>query len=168
MLVGVQPFHHKNQQKLMDNILWKDLTFPDVVSKDAKDLISKLLERNPSQRLGAGQNGVSSIKKHKFFKSIDWERLYKREVTAPFIPKTKSQSDYSNFDKQFTNLRVDESERVSSRSVKEKESTYIRDFTYYKSQSEVKEEIDINKILEINLERIQESEGNDENEDDQD
>ena len=66
----------------MDNILWKDLTFPDVVSKDAKDLISKLLERNPSQRLGAGQNGVSSIKKHKFFKSIDWEKLYKREVQS--------------------------------------------------------------------------------------
>ena len=75
-------------------------------------------------------------------------------MVAPFIPKIKSQSDHSNFDKEFTKLKVDEGERISNRSVKEKESTYIRDFTYFKSSSEVKGEIDVNKILEINLERI--------------
>ena len=80
MLVGVQPFHHKNHQKLLDNIWLKDLTFPDTVSKDAKDLLTKLLERNPSRRLGVGDNGADDIKKHKFFKSIEWEKLYKREV----------------------------------------------------------------------------------------
>lgn len=36
MLVGVQPFHHKNQNKLLDNILFQDLTFPDHISKSAK------------------------------------------------------------------------------------------------------------------------------------
>ena len=80
MLVGVQPFHHKNHQKLLDNICLKDLTFPDTVSKDAKELLTKLLERNPSRRLGVGDNGADDIKKHKFFKSIEWEKLYKREV----------------------------------------------------------------------------------------
>ena len=49
--------------------------------------------------------------------------------------------------------------------MKEKESTYIRNFTYFKSSSEVKGEIDIDKILEINLERIAESEGYNEDED---
>jgi serine/threonine protein kinase len=68
MLVGVQPFHHTNQQRLLDNILFKDLTFPDTVSKTARDLLTKLLERNPTKRLGCGPNGAEDIKTHKFFK----------------------------------------------------------------------------------------------------
>lgn len=62
MLVGVQPFHHANQQRLLDNILCKDLRFPDTVSKQAKDLLKQLLNRDPTKRLGYGITGVDSIK----------------------------------------------------------------------------------------------------------
>jgi serum/glucocorticoid-regulated kinase 2 len=157
MLVGVQPFHHKNQQKLLDNILFKDLRFPEVVSKSAKDLLTKLLERRPERRLGHGENGATAIKSHKFFSSIDWQKLEAREVVPPFKPKTKFEGDSRNFDKEFTNQRVEGSSGDCKMSIKEKESTYIRDFTYYTAGSDIKNgKLDINKVFESNLKNVDE------------
>ena len=64
--------------------------FPDdiKISKDAEDIILKLLEKNPSKRLGS-HKGIKEIKKHPFFKSINFDLLQKKEVTAPFIPQLK-------------------------------------------------------------------------------
>lgn len=152
MLAGVQPFHHSNQQRLLDNILFKDLRFPDGMSKQAKDLLTKLLDRNPSKRLGSGVNGVENIKSHKFFSCIDWEKLAKREIIPPFIPKLIHESDSSNFDKQFTSIRVEDTEVLPNRSIEEKQSTYIRDFTYYlPAGNKSTEDLDIEKVLEANI-----------------
>ena len=155
MLVGVQPFHHANHQRLLDNILFKDLTFPDTVSKNARDLLTKLLERNPTRRLGFGPNGAENIKAHKFFKWIDWEQAKNRELKPPICPKLNFESDSRNFDKEFTSLRVDETEQSPSRSIAEKKSTYIRDFTYYHQPDANSKGIDVEKVLELNLARTQ-------------
>ena len=49
------------------------------MDKDAKDLVQKLLVLNPLERLGVGEPGTdldySNLKKHKFFKGINWEKL---------------------------------------------------------------------------------------------
>jgi len=42
------------------------------MSKDAKDLILNLLNRNPNKRLGAGPRDATEIMEHSFFKGIDW------------------------------------------------------------------------------------------------
>ena len=41
-------------------------------------MIKRLLERNPLSRLGAGQDDAKEIKKHPFFKNVDWDAVYKR------------------------------------------------------------------------------------------
>ena len=56
-------------------------------SKAAYDLLTRLLERDPTKRIGA--NGVDEIKDHKFFKGINWTKLYNKELKPPFIPKDK-------------------------------------------------------------------------------
>jgi len=152
MLVGVQPFHHNNHQKLLDNILYQDLRFPETVSKDAKDLLKKLLERNPEKRLGYGPNGADDVKNHKFFKCIDWKQLERKEIKPPFKPTTKFESDSRNFDKEFTDLRIDGTEAACKLSIKEKQENYIRDFTYYTGSADIKNgNIDIAKVLEANM-----------------
>jgi len=55
----------------------------------------KLFIKEPSKRLGAG--GVSEVKKHSWLRDIDWGRLRKREIAAPFIPRFTDESDTSNF-----------------------------------------------------------------------
>ncbi|GFS80170.1 ribosomal protein S6 kinase delta-1 [Nephila pilipes] len=51
------------------------LNFPNEISSDAKDFVSKLLQYNPSERLGFGIYGVEEIKSHPIFRDIDWKTL---------------------------------------------------------------------------------------------
>ena len=57
------------------------------MDKDAKDLVQKLLVLNPLERLGVGEPGTdldySNLKKHKFFKGINWEKLESGQIKTP-------------------------------------------------------------------------------------
>ena len=66
-----------------------ELRFPDVVSRNAKDLLRKLLDRDPSRRLGS--KGAQEIKDHPFFDEIDWKKLMARKITPPFRPDVVSE-----------------------------------------------------------------------------
>ena len=52
----------------------------------ARAVISDLLEVDPTARLGAGPDGFREIREHRFFESIDWERLEQRLVLPPYLP----------------------------------------------------------------------------------
>ena len=55
-----------------DNIISGALKMPRSLSDEAKDLIQRLLKRNPMDRIGAGPDGASEIKAHPFFDPISW------------------------------------------------------------------------------------------------
>jgi len=49
-----------------------------------------LTHKNPQKRLGSqAKGGVASIKNHRFFKSIDWEKVKNKGYTPPVIPEKK-------------------------------------------------------------------------------
>ena len=97
MLVGYAPFCSKETSEVCYKVLnWKKyLKIPSKVkiSKEAEDLIMKLIN-NSNERLGL--KGAEEIKRHPFFKGIDWENL--RNTKAPFIPKLKNDYDTSYFE----------------------------------------------------------------------
>ncbi|QDZ17804.1 protein kinase [Chloropicon primus] len=103
MMNGLPPFYDPNMTEMYKKIIHQPLNFPSFFSASAKDLLSKLLERNPEKRLGSGEGDVEEIKAHPFFESIDWDKLYKREVETPFKPQVGSDTDVQNFDSCFTN-----------------------------------------------------------------
>lgn len=51
--------------------------------------------------------GEADIRKHVFFRHIDWAKVAKREVQPPFKPRIRDRLDVSNFDKQFTSQKVE-------------------------------------------------------------
>lgn len=67
------------------NIANNEPTYPDYLSKEAKQLLRGLLEKEPDQRLGA-KEGIKEIKNSKFFKNMNWEVLLKREADVAPIP----------------------------------------------------------------------------------
>ena len=73
--------------------------------KSAKDLISKLLEPNPRKRLG--YNGADDIKRHKYFKEIDFEMVVEKKYKPPFVPKLYNDFDLRYFDIGFTSDNVE-------------------------------------------------------------
>jgi len=81
MLTGKPPYYSEQIPILYNNIKRATLHFPRGISPDAKDLIQKLLERNPNQRLGARDK--NEIKNHIFFKNIDWKMLADKMVVPP-------------------------------------------------------------------------------------
>jgi serum/glucocorticoid-regulated kinase 2 len=84
MLTGSPLFYDKSTSEIHLKIISKPLHFPDFVPPSAKDILTKLLNRNPKQRLGA--NGASEIKAHPFFDCIDWAKLLRREYEPTFKP----------------------------------------------------------------------------------
>ena len=46
------------------------------------------------------------MRTHPFFKFIDWQKLINLEIQPPFKPKVNSNSDWQNFDDEFTHDKV--------------------------------------------------------------
>lgn len=84
MLTGLPPFYDENTNDMYRKILSEPLHFSDVVPPAAKDLLTKLLNRDPEERLGA--NGSAEIKAHPFFHAIDWRKLLQRKYEPTFKP----------------------------------------------------------------------------------
>ena len=52
---------------------------------------SQFLHKHPGHRLGCHpKTGAEDIKAHLFFKSIEWDKLERRELKPPFKPKIVS------------------------------------------------------------------------------
>ena len=54
------------------------------MSEDCKDLITKLLDKDPKKRLGT-KNGQSDVLSHVFFEDIDKPKLLKKSLPAPYV-----------------------------------------------------------------------------------
>lgn len=66
---------------MYQRILSDPLIFPSDMSHDAKSVMTGLLQRDPSRRLGTG--GADEIKKHPFFaRHVDWNRCVDTLVSA--------------------------------------------------------------------------------------
>lgn len=85
MLVGYPPFFSDSASDTCKKILnWKsNLAIPDKtrISDEALDLIKRLIV-DVDKRLG--YNGAEDIKKHPFFRKINWDDLI--NTVPPFIP----------------------------------------------------------------------------------
>jgi hypothetical protein len=55
-----------------------------------QDLISRLLERKPTRRLGMLNGRARDIKQHKWFDGLDWDALEARKMEPPRLPKDDS------------------------------------------------------------------------------
>ncbi|XP_071594926.1 ribosomal protein S6 kinase alpha-2 isoform X1 [Heliangelus exortis] len=102
MLTGSLPFQGKDRKETMALILKAKLGMPQFLSVEAQSLLRALFKRNPSNRLGAGFDGVEEIKRHPFFLTIDWNKLYRKEIKPPFKPAVGRPEDTFHFDPEFT------------------------------------------------------------------
>uniref|UniRef100_A0AAR2J0Y2 Ribosomal protein S6 kinase n=1 Tax=Pygocentrus nattereri TaxID=42514 RepID=A0AAR2J0Y2_PYGNA len=102
MLTGSLPFQGKDRKETMALILKAKLGMPQFLSPEVQSLLRALFKRNPSNRLGAGPDGVEEIKRHHFFATIDWNKLYRKEIKPPFKPAVGRPEDTFHFDPEFT------------------------------------------------------------------
>ena len=90
--VGQTPFKGKNDDETLNNIKNVKYTF-EVEKKntkntkntinipnEAKDLIQKILIKDPTKRIGYGSKDYKEIKEHPFFKGINFDNLFEEPI----------------------------------------------------------------------------------------
>ncbi|KAL0476374.1 serine/threonine-protein kinase [Acrasis kona] len=128
-LMGHAPFYSDNTMKLYQMIMTTGrLAFPETLAPEAKDLITKLLDRDPETRLNA-----AGIRNHPFYQSIDWDKLELQEITPPFIPDN-SDNDTKYFDTMFTDEDVRSESIVVAPSLSKKQHDDFDSMAYVRSR----------------------------------
>ncbi|RMZ89213.1 hypothetical protein DV736_g3546, partial [Chaetothyriales sp. CBS 134916] len=110
-LFGYPPFNANTPDQVFDNILNRRIAWPEddeaEVSDEAKDLINKLIQLEPNERLGANkddkfENGGQEIQAHPWFADINWHTLLEDE--AQFVPHPEHPEDTEYFDSRGATL----------------------------------------------------------------
>ena len=88
MLSGLPPYHQPepNPVLLYERIAAGPtfIRWPAFHS-NARDLIMKLMESDPSRRYGNLRHGAGDVFAHPWFREVDWEKLRRREIMAPYM-----------------------------------------------------------------------------------
>ena len=82
MLVGIPPYFTNSKEQIFRNIEKADLKIPNFISNKAQKLIKALLKKDPNFRLGS-KGDVDEIMKFEYFKDVDWNKVYNRELKPP-------------------------------------------------------------------------------------
>ncbi|OHT01648.1 AGC family protein kinase [Tritrichomonas foetus] len=88
-LMGEPPFHGETEKVTHENILRGRFALDDDLSSEAVDLIVKLLNTNPDERIGA--KDIDEILKHPWLDGVDPSRV-------PFKPELNSKEDTNYFE----------------------------------------------------------------------
>lgn len=82
MLVGYPPFYADNPFGIYEKILNGKYEWPRLMDPVAKDLVKKLLVPDRVKRLGNMKNGAEDVRRHRWFKHLDWDDVYNRRITV--------------------------------------------------------------------------------------
>jgi len=105
LVEGRPPFIGSTSQETYAYILQgiDHAEFPDYVSDIAKNLILNLCRVNPGERLGA--LGLEEVRRHPWFKSLNWKELRVQRLKPPFLPDIRSEQDAHMFDTEDQELK---------------------------------------------------------------
>ncbi|KAK2582151.1 hypothetical protein KPH14_004511 [Odynerus spinipes] len=120
LLTGASPFtvegEKNTQQEISRRILKTEPPIPSHLNPTVRNFISRLLVKDPRQRLGGGPRDAKELKEHPFFRKapppFSWEALEKRQITPPFVPRIAHELDTSNFSDEFTKMVAADSPAV--------------------------------------------------------
>ncbi|KAF6004232.1 hypothetical protein F1559_004101 [Cyanidiococcus yangmingshanensis] len=92
---GELPFRGETDYLLFQSILKDDVTFPKncLPTSSGRDLVEKLLNRDPAQRIT-----MRALKQHPFFKGIDFRHLHRVDASKLLGPDAFEKRDFLAFD----------------------------------------------------------------------
>ena len=99
LLTGAPPFAGPTPEAVFDAALSRRIAWPPAgtLSDASTDLIDRLLDPDPSTRLGAVPNGAAAVKAHPWFTSLDWAAAASAKAPPLFVPRLDGKEDTSYF-----------------------------------------------------------------------
>ena len=102
MLLGQSPFRGDDEDEIFDAILEDEPLYPITMPRDAVSILQKvssysnsydsvlnvpqLLTRDPARRLGSGKSDAEEIKRHPFFKDVNFDDVLNKRIPPPYFP----------------------------------------------------------------------------------
>ncbi len=99
MLTGLPPYYSEDITEMYKKILQAPLDLPPELDKPSRDFLTALLDRNPEKRPQVRPlafrvllaeflplQDPRVIRRHPYFRGMDWEALFNMQVAAPYIP----------------------------------------------------------------------------------
>jgi serine/threonine protein kinase len=131
---GIKPYVGRNRKEIKEKIKDKEIkidkrNLKQGWSLEAADFINQLLQRQPNRRLGY-TGGINELKKHPWFKTIDWKELYNRKLTSLFIPVGEENYEYK-FCTQKEVKGEDTEERYKEIMKSNEYSNIFKDYYYF-------------------------------------
>lgn len=105
MMSGKPPFTGNSHKVIQEKIIKNKLKLPYYFSMDAKDLLNKLLNKNPEKRI-AVDDQWSSFQNHRFFRKINWKELEQQSCAPPLVPVITDPILAENFLEEFTGMKL--------------------------------------------------------------
>lgn len=84
-------------------------TFPATFSKESIDCIRGLLRVDETIRLGSSDAGAKDIMETAFFSSINFDKLFQRELPAPYQPEVVDELDTKYVPKAYLDAEAKDS-----------------------------------------------------------
>mgnify|MGYP004445108383 CR=1 FL=1 len=78
LISGNPPFYAQDINEMYQNITENKLMFQQFCSDELKDLLTKMLNKNPKNRIT-----IEEMKNHDFFKDINWNDLANKKIKPP-------------------------------------------------------------------------------------
>ena len=121
-MMGQRPYLGKNRREIKNIILRKQAKInhsdlPYNWSIESMNFINECLKRKECKRLGYNF-GIRELKNHIWFKNFEWDKMYNKIMTSPFIPKKEG-----NYDKKY----CEGPDKISQKTLERYQSYYQRD-----------------------------------------
>lgn len=143
------PFYDINRKLMFHGIINLPPSFPPHFTTTAKAVLLRLLDKDPSQRLGS--KGAHEIKMTDFFGSLDFQKLlmcylmklgispktflkFRREITPPFHPKVSNEEDTKYVPTAYLSASPEDS---IDKTAKEEETQHFQGFTFNPSLRQI-------------------------------
>ena len=154
MLCGYLPFEDRDNDSLFEKILECKLDFPKYIPKLGKNLIEKILVKNPNKRIT-----ISEIKKDPFY--LRGKEIFNQEFTICEINDDTRELDNENYINNIMDLHIlnnDDSsmekkvDEIETNKIKKKENNKDNNKEYNKKINEKKKKLNQNKLMLNDLE----------------
>jgi len=114
MLLGQSPFRGDDEDEIFDAILEDEPLYPITMPRDAVSILQKvvftrlwlvllnlrcpqLLTRDPNRRLGSSKADAEEIKRHPFFKDVNFDDVFNKRIPPPYFPTIVSSHELYRF-----------------------------------------------------------------------
>ena len=100
LMMGKRPYVGKSRKEIKEQMMSKQIyldmeSIPNNWSEESADFINKLLIRKDAKRIGFYNE--LEIQNHPWFYDINFDKIVKKELISPFIPKI----NHDNYDKKY-------------------------------------------------------------------